>query len=502
MSSILPNRREVLKAAAAAGVTATIARLPNLAAAPAAPPAPRPGTMVGIAISVAPLAQPDLNRLLDDLQQRAGVTALFPFAYTHEPHRCGVPPTAGFHGGNYGIPHMQYYDHGTPLTYADMRAPEFGDVDVLARLIPAARRRGIATFAFILEDNVRPTAVPHWEALYTVDHHGRRSDRQPGGPCHNNPYYQAFTLGLVEDYARSYELGGIMWGSERQSGLLNALNLSQSNGVDPGRTTCFCEFCQKKGRDLGIDVERARQGFGEIEKFVRASCGGERPRDGYFTATWRLLLAYPEVLAWANLWVSSRHALQAAIYRKVKSINPALQVGWHIWHNLSFSPFQRAEENFAGMAAYADFLRPALYNNVAGSRLVSFVDEARHSVYGDLPPDATLEVLYRQLNYHAETPYDHLVGTGLSADYVERESRRAVDGVAGTPTQIWPGIDIDVPVSAGASRCTPESVKEAVRAVFRAGAHGVLLSRNYVEMRPENLSAAGAALRELGVVRG
>jgi hypothetical protein len=283
-----------------------MSRLPQLAAAPATPaPAPkRPTTMVGIAISVAPLAQPELNRLFDDLQQRAGATALLPFAYTHEPHRCGVPPAAGFHGGNYGIPHMQYY-HDTPLTCADMRAREFGDVDVLAHVIPAARKHGIATFAFILEDNVRPAAVPHWEALYTVDHHGRRSDRQPGGPCHNNPYYQAFTLGLVEDYARSYELGGIMWGSERQSGLLNALNLSQSDGVDPGRTTCFCEFCQKKGRDLGIDAERARQGFGAIEKFVLASRAGERPRDGYFTATWRLLLAYPEVLAWANLWVAA-----------------------------------------------------------------------------------------------------------------------------------------------------------------------------------------------------
>ena len=153
--------------------------------------------------------------------------------------------------------------------------------------------------------------------------------------------------------------------------------LSQSSGTDPGRTTCFCEFCRKRGRDLGIDVERARRGFGEIEKFVRASRAGERPRDGFFTNTWRLLLAYPEVLAWANLWVSSRHDFQAAIYRKVKSINPALPVGWHVWHKLSFSPFQRAEENFAAMTAYADFLRPALYNNVAGSRFVSFVNGVR-----------------------------------------------------------------------------------------------------------------------------
>ena len=133
---------------------------------------------------------------------------------------------------------------------------------------------------------------------------------------------------------------------------------------------------------------------------------------------------------------------------------------------------------------------------------MSFVNGARHSVFGDLPPEATLEVLYQQLNYHAETPYDRLSATGLSADYVERETRRAVDGVGGTATQIWPGIDIDVPISPGASHCTPESVQAAVKAVFHAGAPGIILSRNYTEMKPENLSAAGAALRGLGIIPG
>jgi hypothetical protein len=38
-----------------------------------------------------------------------------------------------------------------------------------------------------------------------------------------------------------------------------------------------------------------------------------------------------------------------------------------------------------------------------------------------------------------------------------------------------------------------------VLAVFKAGAPGVFLSRNYVEMKPENLAGAGAALRDLGL---
>jgi hypothetical protein len=55
-------------------------------------------------------------------------------------------------------------------------------------------------------------------------------------------------------------------------------------------------------------------------------------------------------------------------------------------------------------------------------------------------------------------------------------------------------------VPPGVSQCTPEGVKAAVRGVFKGGGTGIILSRNYVEMKPENLSAAGDALRELGVV--
>ena len=266
------NRREFIKLGVV-GAGAAIAGVDSMSGEniPASATAKPSVITVAMPISVAPLAQRELDPMFEDMRERAGVNALFPFMYTHEPHRAGLP-AQGFHGGNYATPHMQYYKD-VPLDFTDLRAPEFGDMDVLARVIPAARKHGIRTFCFLLEDNALPGAVPHWESLYEVDHHGRRSTGHPGGPCFNNPGYQNFTLGLVEDYARSYDIAGIMWGSERQGGLLNTLGLSQSSGQDPGRTTCFCEFCLKKGRDRGIDVERARRGFDEMENFTRARPG-------------------------------------------------------------------------------------------------------------------------------------------------------------------------------------------------------------------------------------
>ena len=82
-------------------------------------------------------------------------------------------------------------------------------------------------------------------------------------------------------------------------------------------------------------------------------------------------------------------------------------------------------------------------------------------------------MLSRELNYTIEAPYDKLAATGFSADYVEQETRRTVEAVAGHPVQIWPGVDIDVPVGSDEDHCTPESVGQAVKAAFRGGAGGL-----------------------------
>ena len=48
--------------------------------------------------------------------------------------------------------------------------------------------------------------------------------------CFNNPNYRNWLLGAVEDYTRSYEIDGIMWGSERQGAFANALGASHGGG--------------------------------------------------------------------------------------------------------------------------------------------------------------------------------------------------------------------------------------------------------------------------------
>jgi hypothetical protein len=121
------------------------------------------------------------------------------------------------------------------------------------------------------------------------------------------------------------------------------------------RHQSVAKLCSDKAAAQGIRVDRARSGFLELERFVREARSGKRLVDGYYVELWRLMLAYPELLAWENLWHDSLRDTYQAIYKKVKSLKPAMGVGWHIWHNNSFSPLYRAEQDLHRIAPYSDF---------------------------------------------------------------------------------------------------------------------------------------------------
>jgi hypothetical protein len=491
-----PTRRDLLKTTAALSLAALTG--PRSQAAETQPTPPKKSPLIGVQTGIPPLAIGNLDQTLDDMRSRGGINALFPFIYTYAQVTAGMQSSKNFRGGNFAIPHMQYYKN-TPLTYADMRAPDYGSLDLFDHLIPTAKKHGMKTFAWILEDHdKRPS--PAWEKLYEVDLHGRPAIKHPAGACYNNPYYQAFALGLVEDYTRSYDIDGLMWANERQGGLFNALGAwAHGASSDPSKATCFCEFCIARAKRENIDPDRARQGFLALESYVQQGRHNQRPRDGYFVTFFRLLLNFPELLAWESLWTRSRFELQTNIYKLVKSIKPNLPVGTHLWHTVSFSPFHRAEMDYEKISQFTDFVKPVLYNNCAGERMASFVDSMSQNIFGDLPKPDALNMYYDILNYPKESPYNTVKATGFSPDYVHQETARAVAGM-GPNKDIWPGIDIDVPAEKGTSTCTAEGVKQAVLSAFSAGATGLILSRNYPEMNPAHLAGAAAALKQLGLI--
>jgi hypothetical protein len=233
-----------------------------------------------------------------------------------------------------------------------------------------------------------------------------------------------------------------------------------------------------------------------LEKFVRAARSGKRPSDGYYVQFWRILLRYPELAAWEMLFTDSLRETYAALYKTVKTAKPTVPVGWHIWHNTSFNPIYRAEQDWQELSKYSDFIKVVMYNNCGGERMALYVDNIGSTLFGDLTKQQLTEFNYEVMGFK-ERGYDQIPYTGLSADYVTQETKRALAGVAGTKTQIWAGIDVDIPTEAPNSKRTRQSVKDAVTAALSAGAPGVILSRKYSEMRLANLSGAGDAIREL-----
>jgi hypothetical protein len=486
------NRRAFLESSLAAAGAVALGEWTRAEA--AEPP------MIGIQVGAVSFVDEGTDKVLDGFRDMAAINTLFLATFTYGRGIAGRQPRGNplpdhgkqeyddnFHGGNFATPHPQFYRN---TTIAPEKAPDHPGYDVITDVLPAARRRGMKVICWF--EDVFNKDVPGLDKAVEIDLHGKPTTRT----CMRNPNTRNFWLGLVEDYLRSYDVDGLMWGSERQGPLDNAIGANHGGRGNPGSVGCFCSYCLEAARKAGIDTDRARKGYGVLEAWVTAMRTGQPPPDGAFVTFWRILVEYPEVLAWERLWNEALGDTYQDLYRKAHEIAPAKGMGWHIWHNNSFSPFYRAEQDYAAFSAYSDFLKVVMYNNCGGPRMAQYVRNVNSTIFADLTPEQTLELTYRLQHYGNEKPLDRIPQEGLSADYVRRETRRAVTGVSST-VKIWPGIDIDIPTGPGEKKTQPDDVYQAVKAAFEGGAHGVLLSRKYSEMTLANLRAAGRALQEL-----
>src|SRR5215510_16483657 len=109
---------------------------------------------IGIQIGAVSFVDEGTEKVLDILQERGAVDTIYLTTFTYGRGLAGrqIPghpfPDHGtresdekfFHGGNYATPHAEFY-RDTALR--ETRAPDHGDLDIVAAVLPGARRRGM-----------------------------------------------------------------------------------------------------------------------------------------------------------------------------------------------------------------------------------------------------------------------------------------------------------------------------------------------------------------------
>jgi hypothetical protein len=458
---------------------------------------------VGVQIAPHNFFDEGLDHCLDLLQDTAHVNALL--TYSHSYHGYGLGGNMRTLAQDHGVPvkdpegrrlphvwvdtHEQYYG-GTMLRHRrDTGREEYADRDIFAELIEPAHRRGMKVIPRILEGSGQHLAryLPNWIKVLSLDVYGRIHHL----PCWNNPDYRGWWLSTVEDLFKSYPVDGLQWGAERVGPLPGLL----FRGHVP---SCFCDHCRSRNRAHGVDPLRAREGYRRLYELISGVAEGKaHPVDGVLVTVLRLLLHYPEILAWEQQWRMAQEELFQQIYGVAKTIRPDAHVGRHIDHQQStWDTIYRAEVSYSDIADYCDFIKPILYHDIAGPRIKQWHLGRMHKrLMADVSLETGLSLFHAIMGYdpEAEPSLDEMDKKGFSPDYVFRETRRTVAGAAGK-AKVYPGIGFDVPLDNEHFYSAPENVYQAVLKAFEAGADGVVASREYHEMRIDNLRAFGRAV--------
>ncbi|HZL77591.1 MAG TPA: hypothetical protein VFC17_01975 [Candidatus Limnocylindrales bacterium] len=388
---------------------------------------------IAIQVGAVSFVDEGIETVLDILREKARVNTVWLNTYTWD-HGTGGRQLEGYPFPDHGV---QQYDNdfvgGAAFDYDQkyfrrtilnqFRSPDYGGRNILAEVLPKARERNMDVVAwdFFYPNSFNPQKIKNLNRVAEIDVHGKPT----WAPCNNNEDWRQHMFGRIEVYLWQYpDVAGIAWGQERMGPLMNLIG----GGWTQPFITCFCPHCLKKAKARDLSVERAKCGYLELKKLLLAAKQEQRPSDGYFVTFWRLLSQYPEILGWEKLWTDSYHEIRSEVYRIAKSIAPEKPLGFHILHQATLSPFYRAEEDYAETANYADFVKPAMYNTAGGERMAGFLDHISQTVFSDAKPDDFLAFYYKIMGYD-EAPQSQLAKTGLSADYVARETKRIVAAV-------------------------------------------------------------------------
>ena len=464
---------------------------------------------VGIQISPLSFLDEGVEPLLDILQERFGINVLLVGTISwlglkvgrRISHKLEGFPDHGLqepdhlNGGSY-IKHRKDFYANTSITNFSNTDPGLEGSDVLEMILPAAKARGMKVMPEIMEPlfkyadhgSANTVQIPNLPQYLEVDQFGRYAQE----PSTSNPHYRTWLHSILEDYARNYQIDGIMWCNERRSPLDNLI--VGNAAID------FSPAARREALERNIDVERVLIAYREVYQYFQQARAGEKFVDGSFIAFLRVLLANPEILIWERFWLERNKDLDRELYGIVKWCNPALSFGLNVWNRNHFNPFRKAQYPWLEQTNYCDWVKPITYQHQSGGIYKKEMLEFHKSILRDFTPQEFTPIMYKLLGLN-EAPWDSVLETGMNPDtYVGGQARDTVAAVEGR-VPVYMGIGVDAPrTSAEQAICTPEIVYQSVKAAYREGAQGIVYSPNYAGMNHSSLEGGAQALKELGLL--
>ena len=173
------SRRDFVKNSAALAAVAAAGLGPLGAAEP-----PEARKMIGIQVGSVSFVDEGVGKVLDILQEQGAVDTIFLTTFTYGRGLAGrqIPgypfPDHGaqesdaefFHGGNYATPHAEFYRN---TVLKQTRAPDHGELDIVAAVLPEAKKRGMRVFCSV--EDVFRADVPGVKEVAEVDLEGRKA---------------------------------------------------------------------------------------------------------------------------------------------------------------------------------------------------------------------------------------------------------------------------------------------------------------------------------------
>ena len=210
------------------------------------------------------------------------------------------------------------------------KAPDHPDYDVIADVLPRAQKRGMKVICWF--EDVFRNDVPGIDKAFEVDVHGQPAARV----CYRNPNTLNFWLGLTEDFLRSYhcrrpDVRQRAAGPAERSPRREPRRRRRARQ----RSGASARTASKPRRRKASTPSARGRAISRSKRWVGGLKSGQRPVDGAFVTFWRILVEYPEVLAWERLWNEGLRDTYRAMYRKAHEIAPHEADGLaHLAHQL------------------------------------------------------------------------------------------------------------------------------------------------------------------------